>query len=320
MPSMVALIDSNFGDMLTYYRMFSCDATWAGNIEIQPRDVHAVPVTSLEALLTAMVTQLRQGNKRLLVGIHGWPDGLPYPIVAGTSVSADTSFFNLAESAAKGEGEAKATLLTWQSPAKAKVFKTSAALDRLLAVIDEIRHTRITHLEFRGCNIAASGLLKAINSCLNAKYSVAPKVGFFSGLLHPPTDANTTPQLLTRIAALAPTKRVFTRLQCLLPFSSAMPDTDPGCALEWVRVSEHPTRYRGRFIAANLAAVEGWCKTMLEDSYYYPAGQRPAGGGFVRGRNLPIIGMWTPTGSKPFVFPGDSFDYLNTLGTEHGPS
>ena len=320
MPSMIALIDSNFGDMLAYYRMFSCDSTWVGQIEIQPRDVNPVAMTSFEALLAAIANQVQRGNKRLLIGTHGWPDALPYPIVVGTDVSADVNFFNSARSALEGDDDARNDLLNWESTrTKRKVFQNSARLDKLLGLIDTVRRARIDHLEFRGCNIAKGGCLEAIHLCLNSRYSVAPSVDFFSGVLHPLDRANTTTQLLQYISTLAPSRRVFSRTECLLPFSSAANDDDPGFAIDWVRVSEHPTRYRGRVFAASLQAVEGWCKTMLENSFFYPFGQRPAGGGFQRRGVVPIIGMWTPTGGKPFLFPGDSFDYLNVLGTQISP-
>src|SRR5437868_3746275 len=107
MPNLMALIDANFGEMIAYYRTFSSDETWAGHIEIQPRDVHPIELTSFEALVTQLRDYLRRGSREFLVGMHGYTDSLPYPITAGTGVSPDVEFMNLLRRAAGGSDDAK---------------------------------------------------------------------------------------------------------------------------------------------------------------------------------------------------------------------
>jgi hypothetical protein len=320
MPSMVALIDRNFTEMLAYYRTFSCDSTWSGHIEVQPRDVNPITIASFEALLIEISKQVGRGNKKLLIGMHGSENSLPYPVIAGTDVAADVEFLSLAKKAIEGDSTANNQLLSWTSEKTSQtVFQNSARLNRVLDVISLIRRAGIDHLEIRGCNIAAGDCLQALHSCLGSKYSVAPTVDFFSGSLLSSRQTNTTQQLLSRFSTLGPEKRIFSRTECLLPLSGASNADDPAFGMDWIRVSQHPTRYSSHAFAASHQAVEGWSKTLLEDSYYYPVGQRPPGGGFQRAGRLPIIGMWTPAGRKPFLFPGDGLDYLNTLGTQVSP-
>src|SRR5438876_958853 len=122
MPDLVALIDSNFTNMINYYRIFSCDATWVGHIQIQPRDVHPFAYTSFEALLVQLRNYLQAGRNQFLIGTHGSPEQLPYSIIAGTNVAADVEFLNALRRAAEGDEKQREELLTWQSATNQRVF------------------------------------------------------------------------------------------------------------------------------------------------------------------------------------------------------
>jgi hypothetical protein len=317
---MIALIDGTFTEMFAYYRMFSCDETWTGHIEIQARDVHRIDLPSFEQLLVHLRDYLRRGYTEFLVGMHGAVDQLPYPIIAGTDVATDLDALTTLQKAADGGDGAKRDALSWESVRfKRRVFANAGRLDRLLEVLGEIRRSRIDHLEIRGCNIGAGTCLEALHKCLNSKYTVAPTVTFFSGMLRTSPHTNTAAQLRHAISTLGPSNRVFSQSDCLLPSSSHGSPDDPALALRWTEVSVRPHRFDGAVRALSPAAILGWAKTYLENSFYYPVGKIPPGGGYRRGGNLPIIGMWTPGKDKPFLFPGDGFDYLKTLATQVSP-
>jgi len=318
MPNPVALIDSRFTEMVAYYRTFSSDETWSGHIEVQPRDVVPFAYTSVEALFTQIRNQLRLGRREILVGTHGYPSQLPYPIIGGTDVAADATTLDQLGQAAGGSSTARSTLLGFVNMRGVKVFKDGARLDQLLSVIRDIRTMRIDHLEIRGCNLGSGTGLKAIHDCLNSKHTVAPTVTFISGFVRPSPRTISDGQLATEAAQMAEKKRRYTRGECGLGPNSAGQDS-LGLAMRWTEVSVSPHRYTTGITALSPQAAEGWTKTALENSYYHIFGRVPPGGGYRAGGNLPLIGMWTPNGSKPFVFPGDGFDYLQSLAVENTP-
>ena len=318
MPNLVALIDSNFTNMLAYYRMFSCDETWAGHIEIQPRDVHAISLSSFEALLTHIRDHLLRGKRGFLIGMHGHADSLPYPVIEGTGVSPDVQFMNLLQRAAAGGADAKAEMLTWTDSKNRKIFPSGTRADKLIQLVSQIRMNRIDHLEIRGCNIGAGGALKAFHECLNSRHTVAPTVTFVSGITGT-AGIRTISQtgLKSQIDQLPAPKRTFSRTDCLLPASTQAGSDESALGLQINEVSLKPHRFSIGIRALNQDAVQGWSKVFFENSYYFVTGRTTAGGGFRRGGNLPMIGMWTSQGKQPFLFPGDGFDYLNTLAVEN---
>jgi hypothetical protein len=320
MPSLIALIDANFAEMIAFYKMFSADDTWAGHIEIPPRDVHAIQLTSFEALVTQLRDYLQRGNREFLVGMHGYTDSLPYPITAGTGVSPDVEFMNLLRRAADGDDGAKEKMLTWQDDKKKSVFPTGARADRLINVVRDIRRIRIDHLEIRGCNIGAGGALKAVHDCLNSRHTVAPNVTFISGLMRTAAiRTNTQAALEKQTAELGTPKRTFSRTECALPASNQVGPDDLALAIRMTEVSVRPHRFSFGISALSQAAVLGWTQNYCENSYYFFVGKKPPGGGYKTGANLPLIGMWTPQGKLPFLFPGDGVEYLSVLVVENTP-
>jgi hypothetical protein len=321
MPNLVALIDANFGEMIAYYRTFSCDETWTGHIEIQPRDVQPIHLTSFEALLTQIRDQLRRGRREILVGMHGYRDALPYPIIAGTSISPDVEFMNLLRGAAGGSAADKDRdkMLEWQDNKGKKLFANGERADRLIEVVRQIRGMRIDHLEIRGCNIGAGGALKAVHLCLNSVHTAAPNTTFFSGMIRTAGIREIQQAVLAQQISQLVVPRTYSRSDCLLAASSQSSSDDTALGFQLTEVSRHPHRFHAELRASSQQAVLGWTRTVFENSYYYPAGSRPPGGGYRPGAHLPIIGMWTPNGRQPFLFPGDGFDYLNVLQVENTP-
>jgi hypothetical protein len=321
MPDLVALIDSNFANMINYYRTFSCDATWVGHIQIQPSDVHPFAYTSFEALLVQLRNYLRAGKNRFLIGTHGYPEQLPYPIIAGTDVAADVEFLNAVGGAAKGDEKQREKILTWQSATtNQNVFANGARLQQFIDVLREVRGNRIQHLEIRGCNMGAGGALGALHDCLNSIYTVAPTVTFMSGMLRTQMQNRTEAQVRTAVTNMAPEVRTYTRTDCVMPFSPSSGSDSLALGMRWTETSVHPHRFSSEVHALSMEAVRGWTKTALENSFYYPSGGLPPGGGYrPLGAILPIIAMWTPGDPKPYVFPGDGFDYLGKLATKFAP-
>jgi hypothetical protein len=318
MPSVIALIDRNFTDMISYYKTFSSDETWTGHIEIQPRDVHPFHYVSFEALLVQLRNQLRNGRTEFLVGTHGYPTQLPYPVIQGTDVAADVQLLNDLELAAQGNNAAKANLLGVQSSKNKNVFANAARLEELLAVLREVRSNRIEHLEIRGCNIGAGSALQALHQCLNSKYTVAPTVTLMSGVLSTHMPNKTAAQLLTAVNKMAPVQRVYSKVDCLISVGGN-DSGDLALGMRWTEVSVHPHRFTGALNALSMEAVKGWTKTALESSFYYVTGKVPPGGGYRLGLPLPLIALWTPNQSKPYLFPGDGYAYLGNLAAVATP-
>jgi hypothetical protein len=320
MPNLVALIDANFPEMIAFYRTFSSDETWTGHIEIQPRDVHAIQLTSFEALLTQLRDYLQRGSRQFLVGMHGYTDSLPYPITVGTGVSPDVEVMDLLRRAADGNNDAKGKVLTWEDDKRRKVFPNADRADRLINLLRDIRRSRIDHLEIRGCNIGAGGALKALHDCLNSRHTVAPNVTLVSGLMRTAAlRTNTQVALSKQTAGLGTAKRTFSRTDCFLPASSRAGPDDLAMGLRFTEVSLRPHRFGFGISALNQDAIQGWTRHFCESSYYYFVGSKPPGGGYKIGSNLPLIGMWTPKGKLPFLFPGDGSEYLGVLAVENTP-
>jgi hypothetical protein len=318
MPSFVALIDRRFGEMVSYYRSFSSDESWSGQIEIQPRDVLPFAYGSVEALFTQIRDQLQRGRKHIVVGTHGYPDQLPYPVIAGTDVAADSSMLDALGRAAAGSAADRQFLLNQQSMRNVPVFKDGARLDRLLALIRAIQANRLEHLEIRGCNLGSGTGLKALHGCLNSRHTVAPTVTYMSGLVAPSRQAINDAQLQGAVSRMGPKTRNYTRSDCGQP-PNASGDDSLGLALRWTEVSVSPHRFTTGISALSPQAVLGWTHTALENSHYHIFGRTAPGGGWRAGTPVPMIGMWTPNGSKPWVLPGDGFDYLSFLAVENTP-
>jgi hypothetical protein len=211
-------------------------------------------------------------------------------------------------------------MLTWIDEKNRKVFANAARADTLINLIHQIRGNRINHLEIRGCNIGAGGALQALHDCLNSHHTVAPTVTFVSGMIRTAGIRNISQSgLEQQIDQLPMPKRTFSSMNCLLPASTQVNADDVALGFQITEVSVRPHRFSISLRALSQQAVQGWTQTSLENAYYYVTGRRPLGGGYRLAGNLPIIGMWTPQGKQPFLFPGDSFDYLNVLAVANTP-
>jgi hypothetical protein len=325
---MLAIIQRGLEPVANYYRQFSTDCSWAGDFVIGPQEITQGHYASFDQLLQLILNMIDQGAKELLIANHGHPDGIPLHVVPGTQLTANADILDELRQAADGDSDSRDGLLNTLDDRNIKVFRNAQQLDDLLDIIRRIRQAGLQRLELRSCNVGAGTALKAIHRLLNSKYTVAPKV-FFVWSLHgfrtasirwnggaaDSARATASTNFQARVNTMGFPQRLFTDDDCMM-FDSAIPTSDIALALSaTVQPNGRPGQVHLEAISQD--AVLGWTKRYLEDSQYFPTGQRPAGGGYQRGGLLWLVGLWNPDGPKPIVFPGDGFDYLQLLAVEN---
>jgi hypothetical protein len=206
-----------------------------------------------------------------------------------------------------------------------KLFTEENQVDDLLTLIQDVRAAQIELVEFRCCNLGAGVGLKKIHKLFGSRITAAPKVkyvwleGNFSGKAKPPkTAAEWHIQVKhneKRTAILPPKKRIFTRDDCIM---SASPFANESEIVAGISVTKEGAlnRYDLTGYFQDWESVKGWTQVFLENSYYYPFGRNPPGGGFSGGGQLYIIGFYTPSGHLPFVFPGDGSRFTDQIAYE----
>jgi hypothetical protein len=312
-----AIIDQNLTTVLAYYRMYSTDNTWTGTMSIGPAAITPVALMSFEELLRALRNQLRRGNKDFLIGSHGNPSGFPYPVVPGAATTANADLLDDLGKVIAGDREKRRDVLRYRSSSNnALVFSSERQLDDFLGIVKEVRQLGIEHLEFRACNIGAGPALRAIHKFLGSQHTVAPKVYYIWSNIRTAGMHGSSEYMRRQVGRLPPLRRVFSRDDCYMATSDTASGTDPaflmGASQNAQGKAENAVVY-----ALSTDAVFGFSQAYLEDWVYFAVGQRPAGGGYRRGGNLPITGFWTPTSIDfPFVFAGDGPKYLEQLETE----
>lgn len=317
MINMRAIIDRNLTIVAAYYRMFSGDATWSGSISIDPGRINALAFASFGAILNEIRRHVRNGETKFLLACHGNPHGLPYRLTAHAATTANADLLDELRRAATGDREQRGQLLTAVDTRNQRIFRSEQQLDDLLDAIREIRAGKIEHIEFRACNIGAGPALQAINDLLGAGMTVAPKVLFIWTNIRTATVSGSPQYLQQQISRLGPTRRIFSRDDCLMPASTTVSGSDPALAMgATIDPNDRPTN--ARFFALGADAILGWTQSYFDPSLSWMYGRQPAGGGYRRRGELPIIGFWNPTNvDYPFVFAGDGMHYLEHLEVVH---
>lgn len=313
MDSLVAIIDQDFGDMIGYYRRFSCDDSFDGPFMVQPRDVIPLRLTSIESLFDAMWREIQRGRTKILIGMHGAPEQLPYDITNGSHAAADVEFFQLLKRAVDNDSSSRDTLKGWQNMRNQSVFRNEAHLDRVINLARNIRNARIDRIEFRGCNIGAGGCLTAIHECLNAKTTAAPRVDIVSGRIRPIVRRRTSQEIQDYFPTLGSTSRIFSRADCFMAFSNRFAGTDAALTMAWYETDPVRHRFDFRFMALGDDAFLGWTRAFLDPALNAITGHLPPGGGYRAGAPTPLIGFWTPDKRVPFVFPGEGLAYTQFI-------
>jgi hypothetical protein len=277
-------------------------------------------------LLNALKKQLLAGEKQFLIACHGSPEGLLIKAVPGHSSTFTGEMLDRVLRAADDETGAQETLMRTTDKSGKKLFTKESQVDDLLTLIKDVRAGQIEQVEFRCCNLGAGAGLKKIHKLFGSRITAAPKVkyvfleGTFSGKAkHPTTAGQWDAQLkynADQIRRLPPNRRTFTRDDCIMSFSSFATGTEVVAGLAVTKEADI-NRYDLTGYFQDWEAVKGWTQVYLENSYYYPFGRNPPGGGFSAHGKLYLIGFYTPgTPTRPFVFPGDGFSYTEQITYE----
>jgi hypothetical protein len=325
MINMFTLIMSpGFDFAAKFYETFSTDVSYCGDqILVEKKRISRVVMTSLADLLKALKANIANGERRFLIACHGSPEGLLIHVADGHTTTLTGEMLDRVLSAADNENGARSTLLRTTDKSGRKLFPKESQADDLLKLIRDVRAGKIELIEFRCCNLGAGDGLNKIHKLFGSKITAAPKVKYvwleatFSGssIKPPSTSAQWDAERkhdTKRIAALPPNRRTFTYDDCLMPASAFAKGTEVIAGLS-VTKEGALNRYDLNGYFPNWKAVKGWTQSFLENSYYYPTGKTPPGGGFTSGGTLYIIGFYTPTGLVPMVFPGDGFSYTDQI-------
>jgi hypothetical protein len=327
MINMLTLIMSpGFDFAAKFYQAFSTDVSYYGDqILVEGKRISRVTMNSVADLLNALKMQIAVGEKQFLIACHGSPDGLLIRAAPGHTTTLTGEMLGRLLSAADNESGARDKLVGTTDKLGKKLFTKESQVDDLLSLITDVRAGRMELVEFRCCNLGAGAGLKNIHKLLGSRITAAPKVkyvwleGTFSGKARPATTAAEWDKQLKnnqkRITSLPPNKRTFTRDDCLM---SASPFANGSEVVAGISVTKEGAlnRYDLTGYFQDWEAVKGWTQFFLENSYYYPFGRNPPGGGFSAGGKLYIIGFYTPRGPLPFVFPGDGFSFTDQIAYE----
>jgi hypothetical protein len=321
---MIAIVPSNLPVVGEFYKTYSTDNAWTGDILVPPTMVDTSPVASFEDLLKVIAKYQAQNENQFLIASHGDEFGLFLPVVRGSKVESNAEgLLDQLREYADGDTDGRDDLLNgeWEDSKgkKARAFKDVKELDRLAALVKKVRQVGMDQVHFRACNIGGGPGLKALHRLLGSKHTEAPTswfVFFWRTTANLPAKGELK-DFGTRVDRMASPRRVYTRDECKLPFDASRSGDDPALALSVV------TGYDGK---PNIAAIEavsqeavaGWTQTFLEDSQFYPFGRKPPGGGYRLGQKLVVFGIAnTGDPTNPVLFPGDDFSFLKLLAVEN---
>jgi hypothetical protein len=318
-----------FENAARFYQMFSTDVTYYGDqILVEGKKISRVTMSSVVDLLNALKKQLLAGEKHFLIACHGSPEGLLIRAAPGHTTTLTDKILDRLLAAADDETGARDTLLGTTDKSGKKLFTKESQVDDLLSLIKDVRGGQIELIEFRCCNLGAGAGLKKIHKLFGSKITAAPKTkyvflrGTFGGKAKlPKSEAQWNAQLkhnADQIGRLPPNRRTFTRDNCNMPFISFADGTEVVAGLAVTKEGDI-NRYDLTGYFQDWDAVKGWTQVYLENSFYYPFGRTPPGGGFSAHGTLYVIGFYTPdTPVRPFVFAGDGFGYTERIAYEMG--
>jgi hypothetical protein len=193
------------------------------------------------------------------------------------------------------------------------VFQNEQQLDNLLGLIVSVQQLRLEHLEFRGCNIGAGPALRSLHRLFGARLTAGPTVQFMWIRLSTATQRRKSEsEFARRLANLPPDRRTFTRTDCYRAGSLA--DADETVVAFGIAGNSV------QLIARSPDMIKGWTQAYLQNSILFAMNQEPRGGGYRPRGYLPFVAFLTPNGRKPFVVPGDMFEYTAYLAYEMQPA
>lgn len=314
MVEMRALIDNDsyFNRIADFYRMFSFDLTYyTDRIHIEPRRITRISTRSMSHILQTLLRYGREGERSFVIATHGNPDGFPIPIRAGNAATMNSDFMDQADAALRGRAEGRQFVMSYEANG-VRVFQNERQLDDLLGLIRSVRQLHLEHLEFRGCNMGAGTALRSLHKLLGARLTAAPTVQFLWARLSTATYRTISAERFAELLQQLPQeRRTFTAVDCYRAGSSA---NENDIVIAFAR-DGNSLQLRAR----SVDMIKGWSQFYMQHSTLFAFNEEPSGGGYRPRGQLPIIGFLTPHGRKPFVFPGDMFDYTEYLAHEMQP-
>lgn len=325
---MIVIVPNTLPLIAEYYRTYSTDNSWPGDLVFEPSKVILTPIPSFEELIR-MVTRyaVDRNEKQILIVSHGSDNELKMPIVTGSRYPAASEILvPLADYVAADTGKKaglKQFLLRddWEvDNKKVRPFSDPKQLDRLADAIRMLQGAGLDQVHFRACNVGAGAALAALARIFGSKHTSGPTswyLFYFRTTVDLPANgggANFAPQVNT----MSSPRRVFSRDDCLLPYSSNPPGTDAALAISTYLGSDGKPNI-GQIQAVSQAAIEGWTRVLLEDSQYYPFGQKAPGNGYKRGQKLIVFGIANDDNTTPILFPGDGMPFLQKLAVVNSP-
>ena len=310
--------------VVEYYRTYSTDACWMGDLVFHPSDVVTAPIASFEELLRAMGKYIDRGEKDFILVTHGSETELVIPIVTGSAFPTTHEILNQLRDYAAGRNKMKESLHSpqWQVGGRnVRAFADQKQLDRLADAIRKVRDAHLAQVHFRACNVGAGLALEALAGVLGARHTSGPNSWYLlywrsTGSLPAHTDDS---RFADRVGHLAYPRRIYSRDDCLMPFKSGASGDGPALALSKFYGGDGRPNIRV-VDAISQQAIEGWTRSFFENSQYYPFGGQAPGLGYKRGHKLVVFGISEENSSgKPVVFPGDGFDYLRKLEVVNRP-
>jgi len=322
---MIAIVPSNLPLIAEYYRTYSTDNSWPGDLVFEPSKVVSIPVPSFEELVRAIGRYAVDRNEKVfLIVSHGNGDELIMPIVTGSKFPADHNILDQLVAYVGGSDRFNDSLLSnqWEVDGrKVRAFADAKQLDRLADAIRKVQGANIEQVHFRACNVGSGPVLASLANVFGSKHTSGPNswyLFYWRATATMPAKGEVT-NFADRVSNMALPRRVYTRTECLLPFDPNQSGEDPALAISTSTDGQGKPNI-ALLDAVSQAAVEGWTRVFLEDSQYYAFGRKAPGNGYQRGHKLVVFGIANQGDStNPVLFPGDGMKFLQKLEVVNRP-
>jgi hypothetical protein len=140
---MIVIVPSNLPLIAGYYRTYSTDNSWPGDLVFEPSKVISIPIPSFEELVRAIGRFAVDRNEKVfLIVSHGSGDELKMPIVTGSKFPADQNILDQLVSYVAGSDRFNDSLLSDQwdvDGRKVRAFANAKQLDGLADAIRKVQ-------------------------------------------------------------------------------------------------------------------------------------------------------------------------------------
>ena len=322
---MIVIVPSNLPLIAEFYRTYSTDNSWPGDLVFEPSKVVSIPIPSFEELVRAIGRYAVDRNEKVfLIVSHGSGEELKMPIVTGSKFPADHNILDQLVDYASGSDRFNDSLLSneWEvNGRKVRAFANAKQLDRVADAIRKVQGANTEQIHFRACNVGSGPVLASLADVFGSKHTSGPNswyLFYWRATANLPTKGEIA-NFADRVNKMGVPCRVYTRTECLLPFDPNQSGDDPALAISTSTDGEGKPNI-AQLDAVSQAAVEGWTRVFLEDSQYYPFGRKAPGNGYKRGNKLVVFGISNDGDpSNPVLFPGDGMKFLQKLEVVNRP-